>query len=172
MGIYSDELGEFQEMWDGAQKRKEELGNKKAEKIPDGEYQCEVEEVAMQRSKSSGKLMLKWQMGILLGEHAGRKIWKYSMLPQAGELADTNQKRVENLTVEFARCGVVLPRIADIEDKIDDLLKRKVAVRVKSGSGDMPYINIMRGVEEPVGAAAKQSFGAAPKKRVTDDFPF
>ena len=45
--------------------------------IPEGEYDVIIEHAEEQRSKSSGKEMMKLSVSILDGNHAGRKLWDY-----------------------------------------------------------------------------------------------
>jgi len=45
--------------------------------IPEGEYDVIIEHAEEQRSKASGKEMMKLSVSILYGNHAGRKLWDY-----------------------------------------------------------------------------------------------
>jgi hypothetical protein len=108
------------------------------EPIPDGIYEVIIDRVELKRSKASGSRMLEWEMRIAGPDHAGRKLWKYSLLETADHM--TYVKR------EFRKVGFELPKLSDLPSRLGELLDLRLEV-VKKTRGEFESVYFRKRLE-------------------------
>ena len=99
--------------------------------IPDGKYQVEVSHVELRRTKNTGDPSLAWEMRVIGGEHAGRKLWRNNVL-----------KTKENMRwfkKDLRKCGVELPKLSALPLHLDKLIGVRLEIK-KSSHGK--YFNV------------------------------
>jgi len=114
----------------------------KFDDVPDGKYQVSVEKVELARSKTSNNPMLKWQLRILGPNHAGRMIFRNSVMASA--------ENIKYLKNDLHTCGLVLERFSDLGNRLNDLLDVKLEVTKKTrGEFSNVYVNRRIVTEDP-----------------------
>ncbi len=68
-------LADMEETWEGA----EEKGNS-FERLPEGKYQCRIDNTEVGPAKTSGRLQATWHLTVAGGEFINRKLWKHDGL--------------------------------------------------------------------------------------------
>jgi hypothetical protein len=107
--------------------------------VPDGQYSVVVEAVELRRSRNSNMRMLEWKLRITGGPHAGRILWKNTLLE-----ADFLPRAKSDLT----RCGLVLNKLSDLPDRLNELLDAAIEVTVKA-KGEFTEVYFRRGAYAP-----------------------
>lgn len=79
-----------------------------ATEVPDGTHQAQICRVELKESKTNANPMLEFELD-LLGNYAGRKLWKRCML--------TNPDNIKYLKADLYTCGVKIPNINDLNDE-------------------------------------------------------
>jgi hypothetical protein len=92
--------------------------------IPDGTYQAVIDRVELKRSKTSGRKMLEWELKILGPSHAGRKVWKYTLLETPENVAWAKK--------DFRRVGLHLEKLSDLPSRLEELLDLRVEITKKT----------------------------------------
>ncbi len=120
MADIKQELAQYQNAWENASEETD------FEDLPDGTYQATVEEVRIERSKTSNRLQLAWVFNVLSPQkHNGRKIFHYRGLE--------DEKSVEWMKREVATCGLKgVQDITQLPDLLEKILYAKVEVRLKT----------------------------------------
>ena len=114
----------------------------KFDDVPDGKYQVAIEKVELARAQSSGNPMLKWQLRVLGPNHAGRMIFRNSVMATA--------ENIKYLKNDLHTCGLVLERFSDLGNRLNDLLDIKLEVTKKTrGEFSNVYINRRIVTEDP-----------------------
>ncbi len=114
----------------------------KFDDVPDGKYQVAIEKVELARAQSSGNPMLKWQLRVLGPNHAGRMIFRNSVMASA--------ENIKYLKNDLHTCGLVLERFSDLGTRLNDLLDIKLEVTKKTrGEFSNVYINRRIVTEDP-----------------------
>ena len=119
MNETEERLAEFDDEYDNAP----EPEPNKFEPLPDGKYQVKIEEVCLDESKA-GNMMLKWELRVISGEFAKRKMFKNSML-----------QTPENMTFlkgDLGICGIKLEKLSDLPSRLAELLDIPLEVFVKN----------------------------------------
>ena len=134
--------------------------------IPNGVYQTRVERAEITRSKANDNPMLKWQLCILNGPHAKRRLFRQNML-----MSEANFKW---LLRDLHTCKVTLERLADLPNILEDLLDTIVEVKVSNGRDaqgrDSQRIYVNRYVGKWTPDPNEAPAGNAPAD--DDDIPF
>jgi hypothetical protein len=99
-------------------------GEDEYDALPDGNYQAVVDRVALKRSKTSGRKMLEWELRILGAEHAGRKLWKYTLLETPDNVAWAKK--------DFRRVGFDLEKLSHLPSRLDELLDITIEITKKT----------------------------------------
>jgi hypothetical protein len=82
--------------------------------VPDGKYQVVVDRVELTRAKSSGNPMLKWTLRILAPRHAGRLLWRNSVIKPGNCM--------RWLKTDLKTCGLELERLSDLAHYLGKLV--------------------------------------------------
>jgi hypothetical protein len=131
MSQYQNELATMDQEWMGIQVEDKQ---KTFDPLPDGKYQVKVDSVAIEESKTSGRLQLKWVLKVIAGAFTGRLIWRYNGFDST-----------ENLTFlkkDLTTCGVTVTRLSELEDNLQFLLDTVLEVQLKTkGEYQNCYIN-------------------------------
>jgi hypothetical protein len=131
MSQYQNELATMDQEWMGIQVEDKQ---KTYDPLPDGKYQVKVDSVAIEESKTSGRLQLKWVLKVIAGAFTGRLIWRYNGFDST-----------ENLTFlkkDLTTCGVTVTRLSELEDNLQFLLDTVLEVQLKTkGEYQNCYIN-------------------------------
>jgi hypothetical protein len=125
MNQYQSELATMDQEWMGIQV--EDRSKQTYDPLPDGKYQVKVDSVAIEESKNSGRLQLKWVLKVIAGAFTGRLIWRYNGFDST-----------ENLTYlkkDLTTCGVTVTRLSELEDNLQFLLDTVLEVQLKSKTG-------------------------------------
>lgn len=154
-GMVHEELKEFDGAWEDAPV---ETGS---DNIPDGVYQARVERVEVKKSKTSGNLMLEWELVITHGEYEGRHVWKYNLLTDADKLRWTKK--------DLVTAGLKLNKLSELPMHLDNLLDRVLEIRTKTqksrnGGDDFQAVYFNKLLVDPHSGekAASYEFDEAP----------
>lgn len=103
--------------------------------VPNGKYQVRVERAEVTKSQN-GNPMLKWQLVIMNGEHARRKLFRQNML--------VTGKNFEWLLSDLHICEVELDKLTNLPNKASELLDLMLEVTVRNGrdSNGQPTQNV------------------------------
>lgn len=114
--------------------------------VPPGRYQVRIERAEVTTSQN-GNPMLKWQLEVVSGKHAKRRLFRQNML--------MSPENFRWLLQDLHTCRVHLDRLADLNDRVEDLLDVLVEVTVKNSTdaegrvNQRVYINKHLGKWEP-----------------------
>jgi hypothetical protein len=145
--------------------------NQGGDELPDGIYHVKVDEVELGYTKTSGDPILKWQLEVEVGPHAGRKLFRNNLFATVSNLS--------YLKKDLAICGLVLTKLSDLEDRLEQLLDVELEVKQKTNrNGDKEYRNVY--FQKRIAAGSLPSNGAKPKvgaavgtaKGLDEDLPF
>jgi hypothetical protein len=130
MSQYQNDLATMDQEWMGIEVEPKQT----FDPLPDGKYQVKVDSVAIEESKTSGRLQLKWVLKVIAGAFTGRLIWRYNGFDST-----------ENLTYlkkDLTTCGVTVTRLSELEDNLQFLLDTVLEVQLKTkGEYQNCYIN-------------------------------
>jgi hypothetical protein len=90
--------------------------------LPDGSYQCKLDEIEIQLS-AKGDRLLKWTFIPRNPKYKKRKVWKYQVL------------KVDNMPFiksDFGRLGIKMDRISDLPDKLEQFLDMMVELKLQT----------------------------------------
>jgi hypothetical protein len=123
------------------------------EKLPDGDYVVKVERAYLDKAKSSGATMLRWNLKILEGPFAGRVLFRNNVL--------VTNENIRWFKRDLHHAGINLPKLSQLEQHLAQFLDIKLEVTKKSrGDNYNVYINKRLGTatDEPTAS--------------TDEIPF
>lgn len=110
------------------------------EEVPDGKYQVRVHTVKLARSQKNDP-MIKWDTVIISGQHAGRHIFKNSVITQAS---------LPFVKADLQTLGLKLERFSELPNHLDDLLDLTIDV-TKRTKGDYTNVYFNRLLNIPPG---------------------
>ena len=122
------------------------------DEVPDGKYQARIESVKLESSQK-GDPMIKFDLEVLSGSHAGRHIFKNSVITQAS---------IPYVKGDLKTLGLELSRFSELAGRLEELLDVTLEV-TKRTRGD--YTNVYFNRRIRIAAATN---GEAP----TGDMPF
>lgn len=99
------------------------------DEVPDGKYQVNLHSVRLETSQK-GDPMIKFDLEIISGAHAGRHIFKNSAITQAS---------LPYVKADLKTLGLELAKFSDLASRLEDLLDVKLEV-TKRTRGD--YANV------------------------------
>jgi hypothetical protein len=99
------------------------------DEVPDGKYQVRVHTVKLARSQKNDP-MIKWDTVIISGQHAGRHIFKNSMITQSS---------LPFVKADLLTLGLKLDKFSELPNHLDALLDLSIDV-TKRTKGD--YTNV------------------------------
>lgn len=111
------------------------------EEVPDGKYQARVDRVELGQSQN-GDPMLKWNLLVLSGQHAGRRIFKNSVI---------THKSLPFVKGDLQTLGLRLSRFSELPDHLGALLDRALEVS-KRTKGEYTNVYFNRRLELAPGA--------------------
>jgi hypothetical protein len=122
------------------------------EEVPEGKYQAQIASVRLEKSKN-GNPMIKWDLIVLSGSHAGRHIFKNSVITQGS---------LPFVKGDLKTAGLNLAKFSDLSARLEELLDVTLEI-VKRTSGEYTNVYFNRRIDL---ASAGMSTGSA------DDSPF
>lgn len=119
--------------------------------VPDGKFPARVERMEITVSKTSNKPMLKWQLKIESGPHAGRVLFRNNMLETRENFAW--------LKGDLSVCGVTIGKLSELRGALPQLLDLvlQVTVKNKTGSNGLPSQSVYLDKKLQAGTAAPAS---------------
>ncbi len=122
------------------------------DEVPDGKYHARIESVRLETSQK-GDPMIKFDLEVLSGSHAGRHIFKNSVITQAS---------LPYVKGDLRTLGLELSKFSELSGRLDELLD--VALEItKRTRGDYTNVYFNRRIR-----LASTSNGEVPTK----DIPF
>jgi len=122
------------------------------EEVPDGKYQIRIDAARLDLSQN-GNPMIKWDLIVIAGQHAGRHIFKNSVItPAALPFVKGDLKTV----------GLELAKFSDLSGRLDDLLDVTLEV-TKRTRGEYTNVYFNKRIQIAGGAAGQPA---------ADDIPF
>lgn len=104
------------------------------DRLPDGRYQVIITGTGIERSKTSGRLQLRWEFTVVGGPHKNRRVWNYHGLDHADSLP--------YLKRDLAAAGLELGRLSDLPRRLTELDGVMLEVQLKTrGEYQNVYIN-------------------------------
>ena len=122
------------------------------EEVPEGKYQAQIASVRLEKSKN-GNPMIKWDLIVLSGSHAGRHIFKNSVITQGS---------LPFVKGDLKTARLNLAKFSDLSALLEELLDVTLEI-VKRTSGEYTNVYFNRRIDL---ASAGMSTGGA------DDSPF
>jgi hypothetical protein len=153
---YTADLAQLDDVY----KEVEPAEKKELDDVPPGRYQAFIDRVYLDRAKTSGRLMLKWELVVAVGDYKGRRLFRNNMV----ETPDN----MRWLKADLQTAGVTIERLSDLPIYLDSLINVMLDVTVSTkGKGDQAstnvYINKRVDRAEETNSAAKN----APKPAAT-----
>jgi hypothetical protein len=108
------------------------------EEVPDGKYQARIDAVRLERSQK-GDPMIRWDLIVLSGPHAGRHIFKNSVIAPAA---------LPFVKGDLKTIGMVLIRFSDLAGRLEELLDVTLEV-TKRTRGDYTNVYFNRRIQIP-----------------------
>ena len=125
------------------------------EEVPDGKYQARIESVRLERSQK-GDPMIRWDLIIIAGQHAGRHIFKNSVITPPS---------LPYVKADLKTLGMELVRFSDLGNRLEELLDATLEV-TKRTRGEYSNVYFNKRIQIAGGAAA------APQQPSAGDCPF
>jgi len=122
------------------------------EEVPDGKYHARIESVRLETSQK-GDPMIKFDLEVLSGSHAGRHIFKNSVITQAS---------LPYVKGDLRTLGLELSKFSELSVRLDELLDVTLEI-TKRTRGDYTNVYFNRRIR-----LASTSNGEVPTK----DLPF
>jgi len=88
------------------------------EEVPDGKYQVRIEATRLAES-TKGDPMIKWDLVVISGQHAGRHIFKNSVITSAS---------LPFVKGDLKLLGIELPKFSDLPSHLRRVLDKKLQV--------------------------------------------
>ncbi len=134
----------------------------KAESVPDGKYQVNVDKVEITTAKTSGNPMLKWTLRILAPSYRNRLLWRNNVM--------ATRENIRWLKNDLHVCGLDLQRLSDLPANLEKLLDVKLEVTKRTkGDSENVYFNRRLVLDERATAAGGGDDHGGPAK---DGIPF
>jgi len=122
------------------------------DEVPDGKYHARIESVRLETSQK-GDPMIKFDLEVLSGSHAGRHIFKNSVITQAS---------LPYVKGDLRTLGLELSKFSELSGRLDELLDVTLEI-TKRTRGDYSNVYFNRRIR-----LASTSNGEVPPK----DIPF
>ncbi len=120
----------------------EEVEAPSHDELPDGKYQARVHRVELGRSQN-GDPMLKWDLVVISGQHAGRHIWKNAVI---------THKSLPFVKGDLQTLGVQLAKFSDLPQRLDELLDQTLEITQRT-RGEYRNVYFNRRLDVPAGAS-------------------
>jgi len=113
--------------------------------VPDGKYQCKIHGVRINKSQN-GNPMLQYDLAVISGEHAGRHIFKNSMLTPPS---------MPYFKAELKTLGIQLSKLSELGNSLEAFLDLVVEVTKKTKPDqERANVYINRRLQIPAGEQA------------------
>ena len=122
------------------------------DEVPDGKYQARIDSVRLDRSQK-GDPMLRWDLIVIAGQHAGCHIFKNSVITPAA---------LPFVKGDLKTLGMELGKFSDLQQRLDELLDITLEV-TKRTRGEYTNVYFNKRIQIAAGAAPRAS---------TNDIPF
>ena len=122
------------------------------DEVPDGKYQARIDSVRLDRSQK-GDPMLRWDLIVIAGQHAGRHIFKNSVITPAA---------LPFVKGDLKTLGMELTKFSDLQQRLEELLDITLEV-TKRTRGEYTNVYFNKRIQIAAGAAPPSS---------TNDIPF
>jgi hypothetical protein len=109
------------------------------EEVPDGKYQVRIDSVRLEHSQK-GDPMIKWDLVVLSGSQAGRRVFKNSVITAAS---------LPYVKGDLKTVGLVLTKFSDLEGRLEELLDVTLEL-TKRTKGDYSNVYFNRRIQIPV----------------------
>jgi len=105
------------------------------DRVPDGKYQVKVEKACLAKSREREIPMIKWQLGIISGPLAGRKIFKNSII---------TKDSLRFVKGDLEKLGLKLDKLSGLESQLPSVIGRTVEASVvtKAKDGGPEFLNV------------------------------
>jgi len=128
---FADDLAKLDETYAEC----EPAEKKEFEDIPAGRYQACIDRLYLDRAKSSGRLLLKWELVVAVGPYKERRIFRNNTL----ETPDN----MRWLKTDLQTAGLVLGALSELPAQLEGLIGVMLDVTVSvKGSGDQARTNV------------------------------
>jgi hypothetical protein len=136
------------------------------DKLPDGFYDCEVEEARLSRAPSTGNPMVIWRLRVVAGERRG---------VTASKIRVITDKTLSFLKEDLRRLGLVLNDINDLNARLHETVGRPISIYKKHNpERQWAEVSFVRPHDDQREAPGVQSERLFPdlKTGTDDDLPF
>lgn len=131
--------------------------------VPDGRYKVLVDRVEITKSKKTSQPMLKWELRIVEGEHANRKLFRNNML------ATKENFSWLKADLKVVQLNPPLEKISDLPKRLNELLDVALEVQVKT-KGENTNIYFQKRIPGPNDGGAATDSGSSSDG--SGDVPF
>lgn len=113
------------------------------EPVKDGTYTVDVEAVELKRTKNTDRPMLAWMLRIVSPGNAGRVLFRNNVIATG--------KNMEYLKKDLYLCGLVIAKLSELPDHLEQLLDLRIKVRkVTKGEYENVYFQELVSAEPEV----------------------
>ena len=106
----------------------------RAESVPDGKFQVNVDKVELTWTKVNSHPMLKWTLRILGPKYVNRLLWRNNVM--------ASKENIRWLKAELHTCGLELKKLSDLPASLERLLDVKLEVTKRTkGDNENIYFN-------------------------------
>ena len=109
------------------------------EEVPDGKYQVRIDSVRLEHSQK-GDPMIKWDLVVLSGSQAGRRVFKNSVITAAS---------LPYVKGDLKTVGLVLTKFSELAGRLEELLDVTLEL-TKRTKGDYSNVYFNRRIQIPV----------------------
>ena len=121
------------------------------DEVPDGKYQARIESVKLESSQK-GDPMIKFDLEVLSGSHAGRHIFKNSVVTQAS---------IPYVKGDLKTLGIELAKFSELSGRLEELLDVTLEV-TKRTRGDYSNVYFNRRIQIAAAATSQVADENAP----------
>jgi hypothetical protein len=149
---FATDLAQFDEEFDQI----EPAEKKEFDPVPNGKYQAKIDKVYLDRSKTSNNLMLKWELVIISGKYAGRRLFRNNMI--------ATKENLSWLKTDLGTAGLTIQKTSDLPNRLGELLDVVVEVSVRNNKeGDRDYQNVYLNKKLDIEVPERFKQGHGPK---------
>ena len=121
------------------------------DEVPDGKYHARIESVRLETSQK-GDPMIKFDLEVLSGSHAGRHIFKNSVITQAS---------LPYVKGDLRTLGLELSKFSELSGRLDELLDVTLEI-TKRTRGDYTNVYFNRRIRIAAGSGGEFSQDQVP----------
>lgn len=121
------------------------------DEVPDGKYQVRIDSVRLESSQK-GDPMIKWDLIILSGSQAGRRMFRNSVITAAS---------LPYVKGDLKTLGLALTKFSELKGRLEELLDLTVEV-TKRTKGDYSNVYFNRRIEIAITTSSNRGDPDAP----------